>query len=128
MINTLLGNMENQHDLEQSKKLIDEAIVATRREIQQLEQELVSCNTRKANLVAEYERSQARRMSGLWYFIILSLLVGEYMTINGGLLGWAIVCRYAFLINWRSLYVKQVPYARVVGLIVLGLLAFILVK
>ena len=114
--------------MDDAKAKIEDEIIRVKRDIQELERELIAYNTRKANLWAEYERYRMRNMPSIWFFLVICLSVGEYMTLNAGLIWWAVICRIVFLFNWRNLYVKEIPYSRTVGLAVLAILIFILVK
>lgn len=108
------------HDLDAFRKGAEEinALIAAKKEnIRELQKRLDVYKTRKANLAFAYERAMARRMSVFWWlqlFILATLMFHAYaneayffVLLNG----------YAFLCNWRALYVCETPWAFGLGIL-----------
>lgn len=123
-VHVILGLQEELEDYRHSIVELKQCIITRKHEIEQLIGELEVYNTRKANLKIEYERYALKKQGSVWMFIVISLFVSRYLLINAGLFLVSFFAEFVFLLNWRSLYVRNVPYSKPVGI---GMILFLFI-
>ncbi len=123
--------MDLQEELEAYRHQIVELknlITKRKAEIVENSEFLEVFNTKKANLRGEFERYQARRQGGAWIFMMTFLAISSHLLFNGGLYLIAVITELVFLLNWRSLYVRNVPYAKPIGILAMFFILFLFLR
>lgn len=112
-----LSPEEELEKLNLGKKHIEKMILTCQSEIKDLTIQHNIFHTKKSNLLFELERIYAKKQSLLWWFIIVSSALLILHSYSHKVYVFCFVNAYAFLVNWKALYVKEVPYAKTVAFI-----------
>lgn len=126
LVQMIMALQEESEEYRHQIAAFNEIIKRRKNEIVKSSSWIEVYNTKKANLKFEFERFSARKQGGLWMVIILSLWIARYLLINGGLYFVAFFVEYVFLLNLRSLYVKNVPYAKGLGVLTIMFIILLL--
>lgn len=90
---------------------LEQMIQDRKNEVQTLQSEFDSWETRLGNLKFSLERSRARKLGRLWVVITITLLLFMFLSFQKG--NYLFVCLNGagFLYNWRMVYVNHSEHA-----------------
>ena len=104
----------------QNAEKIKKLVRAKRARVKQLQDQHAALDTQEANLKFDLEKDAFRKMGPGWFIIILCTIVLFLHCFNIGAYLFMTLTGYAFLSNWRLLYVKHSPLAQKIAIAIIA--------
>jgi len=76
--------------------------------------------SKRSNLVFTFEKIWSRKKSVFWWLIIVSAPLLMLHSYAHEVPVFCFLNAYAFLVNWKSLYQREVPWAQVIAFIIIA--------
>jgi hypothetical protein len=109
-----------QEAIDEIALLIDDR----KRVIGALRREVTAQNASVSALAFRYEANRARSMGTLWWLVVVLCGLGKYVLASSSVL-MVLALEFAFLANWRSLYVREVRWGKLLAIAVLAIAVFV---
>lgn len=97
----------DEAELNVALKELNKTLHEKRARVKRLQEEVDLYHTKQANLGFVLERERARKKSRWWMLLILLIFALKCTALRAGNYGVFVLCEYAFLSCWRSLFVRE---------------------
>lgn len=98
---------------------IDAMLESVKEDIKQKQAAMDILQSQKANLKMELERHALRKMSAIWFILTAVVFALMLQTYANGSYVYCTLTAYAFLSNYRALYVLRTPHALNVAFVII---------
>lgn len=107
-------------ELNLGKKQLKHMIDKTKEEVRDLTVQFQVYNTKRSNLLLTFERIHARKQDAFWWIIIVSAPLMVLHSYAHEVPLFCLFNGYAFLVNWKALYQKEVPWAKLIAFLIIA--------
>lgn len=108
------------------KKQLQKMVIEVKEEVRELTVQFQIYNTKRSNLVLTFERIRAQKQDAFWWIIIVSAPLMVLHSYAHEVPFFCLLNGYAFLVNWKALYQKELPWAKLIAfLIILSTIKFV---
>lgn len=97
------------------KAHIQKMLNTAREDVKELTVQYNVFHHRAHNLRSDFERIYSRKQTLIWWLVLVCSFLLLLHTYTHQAYVFCLLNGYAFLINWKSLYVKEIPWAKFVA-------------